>query len=544
MSAFSPKQSQAPQRTPSNTTSHNAPARSIGHQEHPILNLQRTIGNQAVLRLLQAEVKASEAGAAASHPRFKFNFASIPVSHTPVTGIQRKLTVNEPGDAYEQEADRVAEQVMRMPAPGAAATPAVSGGDAGVQRKCVCGGNCDDCKKKKEEGKEHKPLQMKPAEPASLGGMEAPPIVHDVLLASGQPLDTATRAFMEPRFGHDFSKVRVHTNAKAAESAGAVQAKAYTVGQDVVFGAGAFAPGTQEGQRLLGHELTHVVQQGSGRGRVQRESDLIPAPPLSDVVDEALRGPREYKPPLNISDRVLKEEDGEFTGPNGELFKKRVEEAAAKVGLDAGLLAASLLAEWSRDDAFTKKSGKENTAKVGADDYLEKEEEIRNRIPAAQEVRVSDAGDAETFKNEEGRVIRRGKFDATKAVLVGAIYLKHGELKVRDALARHGVDFDSLTPELRFAFTRLAMNPGKEPVDKQIERFLLTRDIADTAPGILIRTGVRKQDRRKPQSGATLVAARGLHLSQKVFGNVYEPSSQSLVPKKETPLKSRIELEE
>ncbi len=88
-----------------------------------------------------------------------------------------------------------------------------------------------------------------------------PPIVHEVLRSPGQPLDEATRAFMEPRFGHDLSRVRVHTNAKAAESARAVNALAYTVGRDVVFGSGQFAPGTVAGQRLLAHELTHVVQQ-------------------------------------------------------------------------------------------------------------------------------------------------------------------------------------------------------------------------------------------------------------------------------------------
>ena len=89
-----------------------------------------------------------------------------------------------------------------------------------------------------------------------------PPIVHEVLRTPGQPLDPATRAFMEPRFGHDFSEVRVHTDAKAAESARAVNALAYTVGRDVVFGAGQYAPRNPTGQLLMSHELTHVLQQG------------------------------------------------------------------------------------------------------------------------------------------------------------------------------------------------------------------------------------------------------------------------------------------
>lgn len=93
---------------------------------------------------------------------------------------------------------------------------------------------------------------------------EAPPIVHEVLRSPGEPLDPATRAFFEPRFGHHFGQVRVHTDQKAAGSARAVQAQAYTVGQNVVFGAGQFSPGTAAGQRLLAHELAHTVQQRSG----------------------------------------------------------------------------------------------------------------------------------------------------------------------------------------------------------------------------------------------------------------------------------------
>jgi peptidoglycan/xylan/chitin deacetylase (PgdA/CDA1 family) len=89
-----------------------------------------------------------------------------------------------------------------------------------------------------------------------------PPIVHDVLASPGHPVDAGTLAFMEDRLGHDFSHVRVHTDARAAESAHAVSALAYTVGRHIVFGAGRYAPGTGEGRRILGHELAHVVQQG------------------------------------------------------------------------------------------------------------------------------------------------------------------------------------------------------------------------------------------------------------------------------------------
>lgn len=91
--------------------------------------------------------------------------------------------------------------------------------------------------------------------------MTAPPIVHEVLRSPGQPLDTSTRSFMEPRFGYDFSAVRVHTDARAAESARAVGAQAYTCGKRLVFDSGQYAPHTLDGRELLAHELAHAVQQ-------------------------------------------------------------------------------------------------------------------------------------------------------------------------------------------------------------------------------------------------------------------------------------------
>ena len=85
--------------------------------------------------------------------------------------------------------------------------------------------------------------------------------MHEVLRSPGQPLDAQTRAFMEPRFGHDFSSVRVHTDTKAAASARAVNALAYTVGRDIVFDTGQYVPKSSLGQRVMVHELTHVMQQ-------------------------------------------------------------------------------------------------------------------------------------------------------------------------------------------------------------------------------------------------------------------------------------------
>jgi hypothetical protein len=135
-----------------------------------------------------------------------------------------------------------------------------------LQRKCACGGTsgpngeCEECRKKRE----FKVLQRRTGHSSSLiePCSQVPPIVHEVLRSTGQPLDAQTRALMEQRFGHDFGQVRVHVDAPASESARTVNAVAYTVGRDVVFDAGQYAPRTSKGRRLLTHELTHVVQQG------------------------------------------------------------------------------------------------------------------------------------------------------------------------------------------------------------------------------------------------------------------------------------------
>jgi len=137
---------------------------------------------------------------------------------------------------------------------------------------------------------------------------DVPPIVHDVLVAPGQPLDAATRADLEPRLGQDFSRVRVHADGVAAASARAVDARAYTVGRDVVFGAGQYAPSTHAGQQLLAHELTHVVQQGGVDARasqsltlgaandpIEREADRVVAGLTQPGVDHA---PSRGHPPV------------------------------------------------------------------------------------------------------------------------------------------------------------------------------------------------------------------------------------------------------
>ena len=161
-------------------------------------------------------------------------------------GLQAKLQVGDAGDVYQREADRVADQVMST-----SPHSAVTGLAPRIHR--VAGPSTG---------------QSAPAAPTS---------VEHALAGPGRPLERALRRDMEQRFGSDFSRVRVHFGESAAQSAQDVNAKAYTVGHDIVFAAGQFAPDTHEGRRLLAHELTHVVQQSTGQitdGVVQRAPEM------------------------------------------------------------------------------------------------------------------------------------------------------------------------------------------------------------------------------------------------------------------------------
>lgn len=239
---------------------------------------RHAIGNQsdrALPRLNAGDGKKVESGTPAQTGG-GHDFSRIPLHSQAPVNLQAKLDINAPGDAYEQEADRVADQVMRTPGQG-------------PQRGCACGGDCPKCQTQ-QQGRPHGQVQLKPVGPSGPAQIAAPPIVRDVLASPGRPLDAATRAFMEPRFGHDFSRVRIHTDQTAVQSAEAVAAHAYTVGTDVVFGAGRYLPESSEGQRLLAHELAHVVQQQEGAGAtpslqrfVDKERDKI-APTFGDML--------------------------------------------------------------------------------------------------------------------------------------------------------------------------------------------------------------------------------------------------------------------
>ena len=158
-----------------------------------------------------------------------------PLWHQLATRVQAKLTVSAPDNPYEQEADRVADQLMRMPS---AATPTET-----VENS-----------------------KMSSATESGISGV----------LGKGQALPDSVRAYFEPRLGYDFSRARIHANGLAAASAKSVNALAYTVGRDVVFGAGRYAPSTSEGKELLAHELVHVIQNEGGAFKPTNELQITP----------------------------------------------------------------------------------------------------------------------------------------------------------------------------------------------------------------------------------------------------------------------------
>jgi hypothetical protein len=162
--------------------------------------------------------------------------------------IQPKLSVNQPNDVYEQEADAIADKVMRMPDHAennnSFFRPAVSS----IQRKCAA---CEE---------EDKQLQRKESNSDS-GNASSQTEDYINALSGGKPLAENEKSFFESSMGYDFSDVRLHTDPAAARSAQSINALAYTSGNNIVFNAGQYAPGTNDSKRLLAHELTHVVQQ-------------------------------------------------------------------------------------------------------------------------------------------------------------------------------------------------------------------------------------------------------------------------------------------
>ncbi|MDD5034288.1 MAG: DUF4157 domain-containing protein [Methylococcaceae bacterium] len=216
-------------------------------REHLAEPKQPSYGNQALLRMGRAGAMPPVAPLRPSQTARLQRKIACDSSISSLTGeseefkgnkrLQAKLTIGASNDPLEYEADKVAEQVMRMPDPTLIADPLTP---------------------------------MRPSQGGLLHRRSSnqtttetvPPIVVEVLRSSGQPLDAETRTFMEPRFEHDLGEVKVHADSKAADSAQVVNALAYTVGSHIVFGRNKYTPHTEKGKNLLAHELAHTIQQG------------------------------------------------------------------------------------------------------------------------------------------------------------------------------------------------------------------------------------------------------------------------------------------
>lgn len=303
--------------------------RDIEHT-HPIFDLQNQMGNQWMLNRMQGCLlflqRCPTGGVCHLCPE-----STTSSSHG---YIQPKLKIGQPNDKYEQEADRVAEQVMRMPEPK-------------IQKKSECplgDSSCSDRdteedtvqpkpiseqvtpliqKQVEEEELQMKPIsehitplaQRQPEEEEEAEPVEEPEEEEEELLlkpaggqtthvspslqaqihslpGGGQPLSREVRNFFEPRFGYDFSKVRVHTGERATETTNTIQARAFTVGRNIAFGPGHYAPHSHEGRRLLAHELTHFIQQkgkvDSPAGIIQRQIVAVPTTEQEHIIGRTL----------------------------------------------------------------------------------------------------------------------------------------------------------------------------------------------------------------------------------------------------------------
>jgi len=241
--------------------------------------------------ILDTTADAPPPGAApsAEQPTSDLDPAAIPDQGLP--SLQARLAIGPADDPYEREADAVADQVLRRDPAEEPPPTAIGRVQRQVQRACArcartlatgAGELCPACAAAAAHDESERRVARKEVDAESTPASgHIPDAVTATLDTGGEPLDRAARADMEGRFGHDFSRVRVHADAHAAASAQAINALAYTAGEQVVFGAGRYAPHTESGRWLLAHELTHVIQQRgdvvaplrAGGPAVQRDED-------------------------------------------------------------------------------------------------------------------------------------------------------------------------------------------------------------------------------------------------------------------------------
>jgi hypothetical protein len=252
----------------------------------------------------------------------------------------------------------------------------------------------------------------------------------------------------------------------------------------------------------------------------------------------------EYVPELGVYPATIQMYDQEFTGAAGAIFKQRVEAAARQVGLNPGLLAASLLAEFGAN-SYTRTTGEVKGWDIGVDDYKERHAEIEARIPVAKSLKPTRYT-SETNENKR-HIPQVPVFKAQDAVLASAVYLKFAELQVRGAFAGIGGSFDRLSVEDQFALTRYTMNAGPGAMRQRALEFLGMTQKKDGTfnhknagkaflqhkHGALTPSktgdGPERFNRHHPPRAATAHAAQAIHLSQRVFGVIPDGGRDSLM---------------
>lgn len=216
------------------------------------------------------------------------------------------LKVSRPNDPAEIEADQIADKVMRMPDQESAHTNS-NGKNASpinnVANPSAIHRKCDACEDEEEVTETLQRKEGSTAAPDPPPG-DPPPTIKNVISSGGRLLDADTRSFFEPRFGIDLGHVRIHADSAAVQSARSINAKAYTLGSNIVFAKSEYQPEADGGKRLVAHELAHVVQQGTGKiQQLQRQQADQPAseddsaPPRSTMISRAETCP----PPDNMS---------------------------------------------------------------------------------------------------------------------------------------------------------------------------------------------------------------------------------------------------
>ena len=515
--------SREPRRT-SEAAPTRIPRRIFGAEQDGLLNLQRTAGNQAVTRLLRpSRVPASDLPPGAAEQ------SSLPATPSPSLGNQAFLRLLAGAAAPpeviahshpdESAAHALASAVMRMAHPGgqrAAVAPPLDNTNAHVR-------------------------ELTPG--PSLASTHGP----------GRPVEPPVREHMEQRFGHDFSRVRVHSEGEVADGARARGALAYTVGADVVFAPGQYQPWRVAGMRLLAHELAHVVQQSGGgsppgqaqehdaeaasrevssgaRPKVQAPSGIgfaaQPAPSVADEEYVPALGAPEHKPLPETKPEVLGRKDLDAILSGNARLRARVESVAKELDIDPGLLAAELFAEEGAS-AWSGTSGTVPSEVLGMDDWFGKDEKpIEESIIKAHpglglkstDVKATGGTWDTSTEIPGGAEKPRGKLDADKAVAAFGVYFKMQEKVLRSAIRNKGTalryspirTLEDLTPEQRFTVLRVGLNAG---VSVGIELFLRLAQGGD-----IPRSGKTTRDKKHADRTAVLHVARAIHLAQAIFG--------------------------